>query len=284
MPYNLSPGMEWQTLPLRIDPIAFTVGFFSFYWYAFFLLLGISLSYLFLVWLYRRGKFHDLPHYGDIFFFALVGGFLGGKLGYILFYAAGEFLAHPGSFLFPYDFSLGLWVGLPGMSYHGAILGTLTAVFFLSRKNSFSFWRAADLLALVAPIVTFFGRLGNFFTGELPGRLTTVPWAMYFPGHSELRHPSTLYEALGEGLLLFWVLWGVRKRFSNPGDLMLFYLSAYSVTRFFLEFFREPDANRGLFFGQLTQGQIFSLLFFAFALLLLWKRKKERAIIPHVIS
>lgn len=278
---------EWQTLPLRIDPIAFTIGFFSLYWYAFFLLLGISLSYLFLAWRHRRGEFHDLPCWGDIFFSALVGGFLGGKLGYILFYAGREFLTDPGKFLFPYDFDLGLWVGLPGMSYHGALLGAFAAVFFLSRKKSFPFGRAADFLALAAPLVTFFGRLGNFFTGELSGRLTTVPWGMYFPvgPNQEWRHPSVLYEALGEGLLLFWVILATRKYFAaTPGSLALFYLSLYSVIRFALEFFREPDANRGLFFGFLTLGQILSLLFLTVSLLIIWKRKKGRVILPHVIS
>lgn len=274
----------WQTLPWRIDPIAFTVGFFSVYWYALFLLLGTFASLLFLRSMKRRGvlRKHEALHSDDIFFFSLVGAFVGGKLGYILFYAGREFLVEPAKFLLPYDADIGLWVGLPGMSYHGAALGAMLALFLLAHKKNFSFWRALDLLALLAPILTFFGRLGNFFTGELYGRITAVPWGMYFPGGGLLRHPSALYEALGEGIFLFCLVLVARKRFDTPGALALFYLAAYSVIRFVLEFFREPDSNRGLFLGIFSQGQVFSLFFLGVLITILWKRRKKHGILSHV--
>ena len=271
----------WQTLPAKIDPVAFSVGFFSVYWYAVFLLLGIGFAFLFLSWLRRRGELPPIlsSQYPDLFFWTLAGAFLGGKVGYILLYAGEFFLEDPLRFLIPYDLAQERWTGLAGMSYHGAALGGILAVILFSRFRQIPLSYSFDLMALVAPVLTFFGRLGNFFTGELYGRITEKPWGMFFSEASPtlaLRHPSALYEASLEGLLLFFLLFAARKRLA-PGKLALVYILSYSLLRFAVEFVRAPDPQRGLYGGILTLGQILSGLFFL-AALLLWKARQKHAL------
>ncbi len=277
----------WQTLPLEIDPVAWHIGFFSLYWYGIFLLLGILLSAFLLRRLHLKGTWPEFSATAleKMAFWALLGGFLGGKIGYVLFYAGGEFLADPHFFVSPYDRETGVWRGLAGMSYHGAFLGSLLALFFWSgyqsrprasgRARALLFWRATDVIAICAPVLTFFGRLGNFFTGELYGRITEQPWGMLFQGVlplGSLRHPSALYEALVEGLLLGLLIFVFRNRFREPGTLTLLYITLYAFFRFLCEFFREPDPNRGLLAGFFSMGQLLSaaLLIFAY---FLWKKR-----------
>ena len=144
------------------------------------------------------------------------------------------------------------------MSYHGALIGVILASRGFCLKYKLNFWSFADLLAPVVPLGYTFGRLGNFINGELYGRITTMPWGMYFPldpAH-QLRHPSQLYEAFFEGLFLFVLLWSLRKRASAPGVLFSFYLIGYGLIRFILEFFREPDQQLGFIFGPFSMGQV----------------------------
>jgi phosphatidylglycerol:prolipoprotein diacylglycerol transferase len=233
-----------------------------------------------IVFLKKRGELpaERAAQSGDLFFWTVAGAFAGGKLGYILLYAGEVFLADPAVFFLPYSPTDG-WRGLPGMSYHGALVGAVLAVILFSRFHRLPLLPALDLMALLAPVITFFGRLGNFFTGELPGRLTEKSWGVIFPEtlpSLSLRHPATLYEAALEGILLFFVLWYWRKRFP-PGGLFLFYIMAYSVLRFLAEFFREPDPQRGFYFGILTLGQILSLAFFL-AAGLVWRTHGKRSL------
>jgi len=144
------------------------------------------------------------------------------------------------------------------MSYHGALIVIVIASVVFCRKYKLNFWLLADLLIPAVPLGYTFGRLGNFINGELYGRVTTVPWGMYFPLDSlhRLRHPSQLYEALFEGIFLFIILWSLRNRIRISGALFSLYLIGYGSVRFFIEFFREPDRQLGFVLGSFSMGQI----------------------------
>jgi len=184
---------------------------------------------------------------------------IGGRLGYVLFYNLFYYLKHPLEIFLPFNINNGFqYTGLYGMSYHGALIAIVITSVFFCRKYKLNFWLLADLLASAVPLGYTFGRLGNFINGELYGRVTTVPWGMFFPLDlkHQLRHPSQLYEALFEGIFLFIILWSLRKRVRISGTLFSLYLIGYGSVRFFLEFFREPDQQLGLIFGPFTMGQI----------------------------
>ena len=226
-------------------------------WYGIAYLLGFIGGYLILKRLARRGEFavpeQELSNF--IVHLAIFGVFLGGRLGYVLFYASDVFLKDP-------LFAFRVWEG--GMASHGGILGVLAVVGWTAWKRKISFWNLTDGLALVAPIGLFFGRIANFINGELWGRPTDVPWAVLFPQAGDAvptpRHPSQLYEAFGEGLLLFIILWLVRKTAwgKREGTVSALFLLVYAVARIVSEFFRTPDAGYDLYFGWMTKGQFFS--------------------------
>lgn len=278
----------WQHLPETIQPIAFTVGFISIRWYAIFFLLGWGAAYVSLSYHQKKGFPSDTrrPEFlSDLFLWIFFGALVGARLGYVFFYNFPFFVAHPLSIVSPYDFSLQAWTGIAGMSYHGGIIGVVLVLYRFSKRHSLSFWNIADSVALVAPIAIFFGRLGNFSNLELSGRITVAPWGMFFPGVpplDTLRHPSTLYEAILEGLFLFLLLFLYQKKSPAPGQLSAAFLLLYSIARFIGEWFRTPDPQRGFFFGWITLGQIFSLILGLLSLYLLtWFRKNRYAILQE---
>lgn len=276
----------WQHIPETLDPIAFTIGFFSAYWYALFFLGGFLAVLLFAIRFARRG---DAPcseeDVFDMFLWIFFGALLGGRIGYALFYNLDTYLAAPLTIVLPYDFGRGVWVGVSGMSYHGGLIGATLALYCFVRRRRISFWKAADFAALLVPIAIFFGRLGNFFNVELHGRITERPWGMIFPEIQPLgvlRHPSALYEAFFEGLVLFGLLLFFRKKMPFPGALACLYIAGYAVLRFIGECFRSPDPQLGFFFsalsGGFTLGQLFSFgMFFAAGMIFLWLKHRNRA-------
>lgn len=279
---------SWQYIPEHIDPIAFTVGFLSVRWYALFLLFGTVLAFAALRWEEKKRKKGTLSEDSlwDLLLFVFLGAIVGGRIGYVLFYDLPYFLDHPLAVVSPYDFEQGIWTGIAGMSFHGGLLGVTLAVFLFVRKTKEGFWTIADRLALVAPLGILFGRLGNFMNGELYGRVTEKPWGMYFPSSGTpflLRHPSQLYEALLEGVVLFIFLFLLKKKTSlAPGLLAAIFLVGYAMTRFMVEFFREPDPQLGLVFCYLTMGQWLSLgTFFSGVVIFGWLRGEKRAILPE---
>ena len=202
----------------------------------------------------------------DYLVWAMIGVIIGGRFGYALFYNFQYYFQHPLEIILPFDFSNGIkFVGLSGMSYHGGLIGVLLASIFFCRRYKFNFWHFVDLLIPAVPLGYTFGRLGNFINGELYGRITTVPWGMYFPldATQSLRHASQLYEALFEGIVLFLVLWLIRKKKMFDGFLVGIYLCGYGIVRFFIEFFREPDVQLGFVLGFNTMGQVLCLLMIA---------------------
>lgn len=284
----------WRHIPGTLDPIAFTIGFFSVYWYALFFLGGFFAILFLSVRLARRGE-APCPEecVSDLLFSVFFGALIGGRIGYALLYNPDAFLASPLMILSPYDFESGRWVGISGMSYHGGLVGTIAVSYWFVRRRGLPFWQTADFLAFLAPIAIFFGRLGNFFNIELYGRITGQPWGMVFPGVAPiggLRHPSTLYEAFFEGILLFLLLLFFRKKMpfsgvparnamrSDAGGLACIFMLLYAAFRFTMEFFRSPDPQLGFFFGAFTLGQLLSFaMFVAAGAMFSWLKRKNRA-------
>ncbi len=232
--------------------IAFSVFGLPIRWYALAYLAGIFVGYWYLLRLIAKpGAPMAHRHADDMIFYAMLGIIVGGRLGYVLFYNLGNYLEHPVNIL-------KLWDG--GMSLHGGVAGVLIAIWYVTRKEKLSFLRFCDYIACVVPFGLFFGRLANFVNGELWGRPTTVPWAIIFPGSGtdDPRHPSQLYEAGLEGVLMFAILaflfWRTDARY-KPGFLFGMAAIIYGVSRFSLEFVREPDVQLGTLAWGLTMGQ-----------------------------
>ena len=238
-----SNAIAWSDLGL--SPIALDLGFFELRWYSLAYLAGIFIGYWYMLKLLKQpGAPMARRHADDLVFYAAVGVILGGRLGYVLFYNPGFYLANPLDIL-------KLWDG--GMSFHGGLLGTVAGILYLSWKQKLPALRIHDYVACVAPIGLFFGRLANFVNAELWGAPTTVPWAVRFPefmvGRPFLgppRHPTQLYEAILEGAVLFailwWMFWKTEARY-QPGKLVGAFGLFYGLFRFAVEFVREPDSQ-----------------------------------------
>lgn len=226
---------------LHLDPVAINLGFFQIKWYSLAYITGILLGWAYLLKLLAQpGAPMARRHADDLVFYATLGIILGGRLGYVIFYAP-EMFANPLQILM-------LWEG--GMSFHGGVIGTSLAILWLSWQHKLNWLRIHDYVVCCAPFGLFFGRLANFVNGELWGKPGDVPWAIVFRGTvraglpEPARHPSQLYEAGLEGLLLFAVLWFFFWRTDaryQPGKLAGIFLLGYGMCRFFVEFFREPD-------------------------------------------
>lgn len=204
----------------------------------------------------------------DLFLYVIIGLIIGARLGYVIFYNLPYYFRNPWEITLPFKIT-GYWLlvtsyqytGISGMSYFGGLIGIIIAALIFARKYKINFWRLADFVVPAVPAGYFFGRIGNFLNGELYGRVTQKWWGMYFPADSfNLRHPSQLYEAFFEGLVLFLVLWLLRNHSKFPGYLLVLYLAGYGLLRFAVEFFREPDSQIGLIMGVLTFGQALSLV------------------------
>lgn len=265
-----------------INPILFSLGPLQIRWYGLMYVIGFSSAYLLVIRQAKKFGWDRILHQIDDLNLALILGVIfGGRLGYVFFYNPAYYLAHP------LDIPA-IWSG--GMSFHGGCLGALLAGYVYCRRNGLNFWKTADLFAVTVPVGLFFGRLGNFINGELYGRLTNVPWAMVFPEGGPLpRHPSQLYEATLEGLILFIVLWTLKARpWQRPsaplwphGSMLALFLILYGFFRFLVEFVREPDPQVGLVFLIFSMGQILCLLMIGSGVALwLWRKTAHVKITP----
>ncbi|NPU83393.1 MAG: prolipoprotein diacylglyceryl transferase [Syntrophaceae bacterium] len=268
----------WASLPSHISPFLFQFGSFQLRWYSLMYLAAFGLTYFLVVRRIRQEKFPYTPEtIQDLFIWIIFGLILGGRLGYVLFYNLDYYLGHPLEILLPFEFSGGgmRFVGISGMSFHGGLVGVVLAAVWFCRRNGIAFWNMADLICPTVPLGYTFGRLGNFLNGELWGRATTMPWGMYFPLDPTglLRHPSQLYEALFEGVVLFAILWAIRRKSPFDGFLLSMYLIGYGLIRFVIEFFREPDAQLGLLLFSLSMGQLLCLLMIGAGLAVFMMRK-----------
>ncbi|MCX7635620.1 MAG: prolipoprotein diacylglyceryl transferase [Syntrophales bacterium] len=271
----------WQHLPEHISPYLFTIGSFPIRYYSLMYLLAFALTYVLVIYRIKREPAYRgiaKETVQDLLLWMIVGLLLGGRLGYALFYNPDYYLRHPWEIFLPFEFSRGIrFVGISGMSYHGGAVGVIGAALLFCRRRGLDFWKMADLFAPAVPLGYTFGRIGNFINGELYGRVTDVPWGMYFPldPFGRLRHPSQLYEAFFEGIFLFAVLWGLRKKSPFDGFLLSLYVAGYGLVRFFIEFFREPDAHIGFLAGGLTMGQILCVIMVLTGILLYWYRSRR---------
>ena len=250
----------YQNLPQEIDPVFFSVGSFSVYWYSMMYVVGFTVIITLLYWRVYKKETEIL--WGDILDFLLdsfLAVIIGGRIGYVLFYNLSYFLANPSEIIFPFSKD-GAFTGIYGMSYHGGVLGFILATYLFCKKRKINFLKLTDFVLPAIPLGYFFGRVGNFLNGELYGRVTTAKWGMYFT-EGVLRHPSQLYEAFFEGIVLFLLLWLLRNKLAKKtGMLSGLYISSYGLVRLIIEFFREPDSQIGFVFGFLTMGQMLSLI------------------------
>ena len=247
-----------------IDPVAFSLGPLVERWYALAYLAGFLLGWKYIVYLISKHPEHPKPDklaIEDFVPWAVLGVILGGRIGYTLFYKPAYYFANPGEIFH-------IWQG--GMAFHGGALGVILAMILFARFKNISFLRLADLVCCAVPIGLFFGRLANFINGELYGRVSDVAWAVKFPtGGFVPRHPSQLYEAMTEGLVLFLILLILQSRSeirARCGFLSAVFLMGYAVARIGVEFFREPDAHLGFVFAFISMGQLLSIPMIVFAL------------------
>jgi phosphatidylglycerol:prolipoprotein diacylglycerol transferase len=238
-----------------IDPIAFQIGPLAVRWYGLAYIASIVIGWYLLARDVRRpGSGWTREAIADLVFYIAIGGVLGGRIGYILFYNFASYLHEPLAIF-------AVWRG--GMSFHGGLLGAITAAWLYARGAGRPFFAVTDLVAPVIPIGLLLGRIANFINAELWGAPTDLPWGVVFPGADAggiARHPSQLYEASLEGVLLFAVLWPLSRRPRRPGLLSALLLIAYGICRILIEFVREPDAHIGYLAGSwLTMGQVLSI-------------------------
>ena len=249
----------------NIDQTAVQLGPLAIRWYSLAYIAGILLGYVMVNWLDRKQPqrlFTDAAR-DDLIFYGVLGVVLGGRLGYILFYNLPHYLNSPLD-------ALQVWHG--GMSFHGGLIGVLTAFYLFARKHGLNYFQVMDFMAVVAPIGLFFGRLANFINGELYGRVTDSSWGMVFPNGGPLpRYPSQLAEALFEGLVLFLIVFAVARYargLQYIGRMGGLFLSGYAIARMSVEFIREPDAQLGFLYAGATMGQLLCIPMLGYGLYL----------------
>lgn len=239
----------------HLNPIAFTFFGFEVYWYSFAYIFGILLGYALIKKLNSHKKpIFTAPALDDLLVYSICGIVLGGRIGYVLFYDFIKTINDPINLFM---------IRQGGMSFHGGAIGLILSIYILCTKHKINVYKALDLVVCVVPIGLFLGRIANFINQELYGRVTDVSWGVIFPLAGDLpRHPSQLYEAFLEGIVLFSVLiylFYQTKLIKKPGSLGGFFLVGYGLARILVENYREPDAHLGYYFDIFTMGQLLSI-------------------------
>ena len=252
----------------NFDPVAIQIFSIEIRWYSLSYIFGILLGWLYCKKILIKDK-NISQLFDDLIAFIIIGIILGGRLGYVLFYNLKYYLDNPIEILM-------IWNG--GMSFHGGLIGVIVFTIFYAKKNNLNKFIFLDLISASAPIGIFLGRISNFINSELYGKQTDVFWSVIFPKIDDVgRHPSQLYEALLEGIVLFVILFLLTKKnyLIRPGLISAFFLIFYSIFRFIVEFFRVPDEQLGFLYLNLTMGQIISLIFIVFGFYLYSIKKNE---------
>ena len=253
----------------NFDPVAFQIMSFEIRWYSLAYIAGIIIGWLLCKKiLIQKSDINE--KFDDYITYLVIGIIIGGRLGYIIFY---NFNYYINNFFDIFK----VWEG--GMSFHGGLIGIIVASILFSKKNNQDSFLYMDLVSLVAPIGIFFGRLANFINSELYGTPTDIPWAVTFIQVDNLsRHPSQLYEAILEGVILFIILMYFKKKdyLKKPGLISGLFLIFYSIFRFFIEFVRVPDEQLGYLIFELSMGQIISLIFFVIGIILFYLKNENK--------
>jgi len=275
----------WQHLPEKMNPVIFEIGGFRLQYYGLMYIVAFTISYLLVIHRIKRERqfLFSAEQIQNLMMFMIVGLIVGARIGYVLVYNLPYFLKNPLEIFLPFNFSNGItFTGISGMSFHGGLIGVLVSIWIFIRKTDFNFWDIVDLFAPAVPLGYTFGRIGNFINGELYGRVTSASIGMYFPlaPGRNLRHPSQLYEAFFEGIVLFAVLWNLLNLLWPKWAMLAFYLFGYGFVRFFIEYYRQPDSQIGFVFMSFSMGQLLCGLMMACGAVLylvLYRREKLRA-------
>jgi len=264
----------WQHIYSHINPVALSIGPFKIHWYALMYISALLFGY-FLGLKFGEKLGFSRKIIDEYFVWSEIGVVLGARVGYVLFYMPKSniyYLTHPWDMFNP--FVNGKFVGIAGMSYHGAVIGFALATFLFCYVKKIDFWKILDVVALAVPLAYVFGRLGNFLNERIIGRVTTVPWGVYIDG--ALRHPIGIYEAFFEGIVTFIIVYFYYKKFYKcKGELISLYLISYGVFRFICEFWREPDPQLGFILGPFTMGQVLSSIMIILGIFVLIYRRKS---------
>ena len=261
----------------NFNPVLIDLGLFQIRWYSLAYILGIILGWICAVKIIKfasKNNYNFEPvkksQFDDLIIYLVIGIVFGGRLGYVIFY---NFEYYSQNFFEIFK----LWQG--GMSFHGGLLGVIISIIIFSKKTKTNFFKFADVVSCVAPIGIFLGRIANFINGELYGKISTLPWAIIFPnGGNVSRHPSQIYEAILEGLILFILInyLALKKHLLfKTGYISGFFLVSYSILRILSENFREPDMHLGYFFNYFSMGTLLSLLTLIFGFLIIFSIKKK---------
>ena len=261
----------------NFDPVLVDLGLFQIRWYSISYILGIVLGWLYAVRIIKqitKNKYNYQPittsHFDDLIIYLILGIVVGGRLGYVIFY---NFEYYVQNFFDIFK----LWEG--GMSFHGGLAGVIIAIFIFSKRTKINFFKFSDIVACVAPIGIFLGRIANFINGELYGKISNLPWAMVFPyGGNVARHPSQIYEAILEGIILFALInyFALKKKLLfKTGYISGLFLVSYSILRMLSEIFREADIHLGLFFNYFSLGTLLSLATLIAGLVIIMSAKKN---------
>ena len=252
----------------NFDPVAIQIFSIEIRWYSLAYIFGILIGWLYCKKILIKDK-NISKLFDDLISYLIIGIILGGRLGYVIFYNLEYFLSNPIEILM-------IWQG--GMSFHGGLLGVLASTIIYAKKHNVNKFIFLDLIAGSAPIGIFLGRIANFLNSELYGRETDILWSVIFSRIDNItRHPSQIYEALLEGVILFFILFFFIKKnyLLKPGLISSLFLIFYSLFRFLVEFFRVPDEQVGFIYLNLTIGQIISLIFLSFGFYLFFIKKNE---------
>jgi len=261
----------------NFDPILVDFGFIEIRWYSLSYIIGIILGWVYAIKIIKickkekyKEKYFEEDQFDDFIIYLILGIIIGGRLGYIIFYNFEYYLNQPIEIF-------EIWKG--GMSFHGGLIGVIIAIFIFSKIKRTSFFMLSDIIACVAPISLFLGRIANFINGELYGKISNLPWAIVFPqGGNVGRHPSQIYEALLEGIILFLIVnfFAIKKRLIvKTGYASAAFLIFYSIFRIFAEIFREPDQHIGYLFNYFSMGTLLSILTLITGFLVIFFIKKN---------
>ena len=257
----------------NLDPVLFDFGLFAVRWYSMAYIAGILIGWWLgkkiLIFRFKNSNYQfNLNIFDDLITYLIISIIIGGRIGYIIFYNLDYYFSNPLEMI-------KIWEG--GMSFHGALAGIIIGTYFFSKKREIKFLYILDIIACVAPIGIFFGRIANFINAELVGKVTNVPWGVIFPSFDLMpRHPSQLYESFLEGAILFLILNTIiLKKNYKTGTCSYAFLIFYGMFRIISEFFREPDIQIGYFFNYLSLGALLSIITLIFGFLIIFSISKN---------